>query len=127
MYLEHAALYVEDLEGAKNVPDPRVHEHGQGIVNHRFVINRKQLLGCHLCQRVQAGTASSGQYNSLHSFPPGKRRTAAPFLRPRLYFFVTVQTAGRKDTPRLYCYYSLSHDTILDIFFQILRDIFRDN
>ena len=50
----------------QNVPNSRQHQCGQGIVDHRFVVYREQLLGGDLCQRIQPGAGAAGQNDTLH-------------------------------------------------------------
>jgi len=50
-------------------PDARQHQHGQGVINHWFIVNRQQLLAdCHR-ERVEPGTFPACQNNSLHVQP----------------------------------------------------------
>ena len=74
MHAELASISEEFLEGRKiprrrddqNIPDPRQHQRGQRIIDHRLVIDRHQLLADRFCQRVKTRTASSRQNDSLH-------------------------------------------------------------
>ena len=50
----------------EDIPDPGAHEHRHGIVDHRFVIDRQQLLGGHLCQRIQARAGAACENNTFH-------------------------------------------------------------
>lgn len=31
----------------EDIPDPRLHEHRKGVINHGLVVNGEKLLGCH--------------------------------------------------------------------------------
>ena len=51
---------VEWCGNDEDVPDPGKHKHADRVINHRFVINRHQLLADALGDRVQSRTAASG-------------------------------------------------------------------
>src|SRR5438093_5990027 len=51
----------------QDFPDSRFHQSADRIVDHRPVIDRKQMLVCDFRQRRKAGSKSAGQYNTLHS------------------------------------------------------------
>ena len=44
----------------QDITDPCVHKNGHWIVDHWFIINWKQLLGCDHSQWVKSGTGSTG-------------------------------------------------------------------
>ena len=48
------------------IPDTGQHQHRYGIVDHRLVIDRKQLFGHPLGNRVEPGTAAPRQHNTFH-------------------------------------------------------------
>ena len=50
----------------ENVPNARQHEGAKRVVDHRLVVDRQQLLGCHERERVQARAGPAGENNSLH-------------------------------------------------------------
>ncbi len=54
----------------QNVADLRQHQRGDRVVDHRFVVNRHELLADRNRQRVQAGTRTAGENDALvcHSF-----------------------------------------------------------
>ena len=47
--------------------DPREHERGQRVVDHRLVVDRDQLLAGHERHRMKAGAAAAGQDDALHA------------------------------------------------------------
>lgn len=51
----------------QDVPDARQHEGGQRVVDHRLVVDRKQLLGGHERERVQARAGPAGEDDAFHS------------------------------------------------------------
>ena len=51
----------------QDVPDARQHEGGQRVVDHGLVVDRKQLLGGHERERVQAGAGPAGEDDALHN------------------------------------------------------------
>ena len=51
----------------KDVPDARQHEGGQRVVDHGLVVDRKQLLGGHERERVQARAGPAGEDDAFHS------------------------------------------------------------
>ena len=53
----------------QNIPDIRIHQDRQRVIDHRFVINRQKLLGCYLCQRIKPGAGASGKNDSFHCNP----------------------------------------------------------
>ena len=50
----------------QDLPDPRQHQRGQRVVDHRLVVNRQELLGHNQGERVEAGAGPAGKKNSLH-------------------------------------------------------------
>ena len=46
--------------------DPREHEHTQGIVDHRLIVDRHQLLGRSQGQWIKSSAASAGEDYSFH-------------------------------------------------------------
>ena len=50
----------------QDVPDARQHEGGQRVVDHGLVVDRKQLLGGHERERVQARAGPAGEDDALH-------------------------------------------------------------
>ena len=50
----------------QNVPDSGQHQNRQRIVDHRLVVDRQQLLGNPLGDRVQTRPRSPGQYDTFH-------------------------------------------------------------
>src|SRR5262249_18596395 len=53
----------------QNFSNPSQHQGADRVIDHRLVVNRKQLLAHHPGQRVESGSASAGQHNSLHRRP----------------------------------------------------------
>lgn len=53
----------------QDVPDARQHEGGQRVVDHGLVVDRKQLLGGHERERVQAGAGPAGEDDAFHRIP----------------------------------------------------------
>ena len=53
----------------QDVPDARQHEGGQRVVDHGLVVDRKQLLGGHERERVQAGAGPAGEDDAFHKNP----------------------------------------------------------
>lgn len=51
----------------QDVPDARQHEGGQRVVDHGLVVDRKQLLGSHERERVQARAGPAGEDDAFHS------------------------------------------------------------
>lgn len=51
----------------QDVPDARQHEGGQRVVDHGLVVDRKQLLGGHERERVQARAGPAGEDDAFHS------------------------------------------------------------
>ncbi len=54
----------------QDLPDPCQHKYGQRIVDHRFIVNRHNLLGDCLCQRIQPCARAARKNNSLHESHP---------------------------------------------------------
>lgn len=54
----------------QDVPDPRQHEGGQRVVDHGLVVDRKQLLGGHERERVQARAGPAGEDDAFHNITP---------------------------------------------------------
>lgn len=50
----------------QDLPDSGQHQNRQRIVDHRLVVDREQLLGNSLRDRVQPRTRTTGQYNAFH-------------------------------------------------------------
>lgn len=53
----------------QDVPDARQHEGGQRVVDHGLVVDRKQLLGGHERERVQARAGPAGEDDAFHRIP----------------------------------------------------------
>ena len=56
-------LKIRQILGGGNdqdIPDPGQHQRGQGIENHGFIINGKQLLRRNHSQRIQTGAGAPG-------------------------------------------------------------------
>ena len=51
----------------EDIPDARQQKHGHRIVDHRLVINRQELLGHSLRDRIQAGATAAGENDSFHN------------------------------------------------------------
>jgi xanthine dehydrogenase molybdopterin-binding subunit B len=51
--------------------DPREHERGERIVDHRLVVDRDELLAHREGQRVQAGAGAAGENDPLYGIPHG--------------------------------------------------------
>ena len=49
------------------LPYPRLHQHRNGIINHRFVKHRQKLFAHPLGNRIQSGAGPSGKNNSFHT------------------------------------------------------------
>lgn len=54
----------------QDVPDARQHEGGQRVVDHGLVVDRKQLLGGHERERVQARAGTAGEDDAFHIIRP---------------------------------------------------------
>ena len=57
----------------QDVPDAGQHQRGQRVVDHRFVVDRQQLLGHGQGDRIQAGTGPTGEDDAFalrHAFSP---------------------------------------------------------
>ncbi len=50
----------------QNFPDPRQHQCGQRIVNHRLIVDREQLLAECFCDRPQSTAGAAGEDDPLH-------------------------------------------------------------
>jgi len=53
----------------KDVPDPRQHQHRQGVIYHRFVVDGEELLAHHLGDGVKSGPRSTGKDDPLSFYP----------------------------------------------------------
>ena len=53
----------------QDVANARHHQDAQGIVDHRLVVHREQLLRRDRGQRIQAGTGTTGKDDALHNRP----------------------------------------------------------
>lgn len=53
----------------QDVPDARQHEGAERVVDHGLVVDRKQLLGGHERERVQAGAGPAGEDDAFHKNP----------------------------------------------------------
>ena len=62
----------------ENVPDPRHHQGGQGVIDHGLVIHRQQLLAGDHGQGIQARAGSAGQNDTFHEMAPSLCSSAAP-------------------------------------------------
>src|SRR3546814_16034718 len=49
----------------EDVPDARQHKRGQGVVDHRLVVDRKQLLADDMRHRMQPGAGPAGENYAL--------------------------------------------------------------
>src|ERR1700731_1369027 len=49
----------------KDVLDPSQHQHADGVIDHRFVIDRQQLLGNGMGNRIQARTRTACQNDAF--------------------------------------------------------------
>ena len=49
------------------LPDFRAHESGKRVINHRFVVNREQLLAHAARDGVEARSGAAGQDDALHA------------------------------------------------------------
>ena len=54
----------------QDVADARQHEGGQRVVDHGLVVDRKQLLGGHERERVQARAGPAGEDDAFHNITP---------------------------------------------------------
>ena len=54
----------------QDVPDARQHEGAKRVVDHGLVVDRKQLLGGHERERVQAGAGPAGEDDAFHNITP---------------------------------------------------------
>jgi hypothetical protein len=52
----------------QDVPDSGVHQNGNGIIDHRLVIDREKLFGCDHCQRIEPGAGAAGEYYAFHEY-----------------------------------------------------------
>ena len=52
----------------QNLPDARQHQCGEWIINHRFVVNRHNLFGYRLGQRIKAGSGAACKNDTFHRF-----------------------------------------------------------
>ena len=50
----------------QDVPDPGQHQHADRVVDHRFVVNRQQLLADPLRDGVETGAGSTGKDDAFH-------------------------------------------------------------
>lgn len=72
---ELASIFEETLKGRlifrccndQDIPDPRQHQDGHGIVDHRFIVNRQELLGDPQSHRMQPRPGPTRQDDSLSS------------------------------------------------------------
>ena len=53
----------------QDIPDARQHEGAKRVVDHGLVVDRKQLLGGHERERVQAGAGPAGEDDAFHKNP----------------------------------------------------------
>jgi hypothetical protein len=53
----------------ENILNPRKHEGGQRMIDHRLVVNRQQLFADNSRERIEAGTGSPRENNSLVHTP----------------------------------------------------------
>ncbi len=51
----------------ENIPDSGQHQHTDGIIHHRFVIDWQQLFADSFRDRIKPGAGASGEYNTFHS------------------------------------------------------------
>ena len=50
----------------EDVPDPRQHEHADGIIHHGLVVNGQELLTHTLGDRIQPRAGAAGEHNAFH-------------------------------------------------------------
>jgi len=69
---EEAAEEGEVVGGGddQDLPDPRQHQGGEGVVDHRLVVDRQELLGDREGHRVEPGAGTAGEDNPLHPTLP---------------------------------------------------------
>jgi hypothetical protein len=58
----------------QDVPDTGLHERGQRVVDHRFVVHRHQLLGDGLRDRPESSAGTAGEDDPLHDRAPAASR-----------------------------------------------------
>ena len=56
----------DGVEMSRMFPDPREHQRRQGVIHHRLVVDRQQLLRHHEGERMQARAGSAGEKNPFH-------------------------------------------------------------
>ena len=89
----------------EDLPDPRQHQRGQGVVDHRLVVDREQLLADDLGQGIEPRAAATGEDDALHRVPSvsiaarGGRAARAGSFRPAR----AATTAGCPDTTAPSC------------------------
>jgi hypothetical protein len=67
----------------ENISDSGEHEHGQGIIDHRLVVDWKELFRDSFGYGMEPGRPSAGEKNSTHRCPLN-RATALGVLIPRM-------------------------------------------
>ena len=50
----------------QDLPDPRHHQHGDRVVDHRFIVDGNQLLGDALGDGIEAGSTAACEYDAFH-------------------------------------------------------------
>ena len=50
----------------QDVADPRQHQRADGVIDHRLVVDRQQLLADAFRNRVETGAGAAGEYNAFH-------------------------------------------------------------
>ncbi len=72
------AVLVVGRRDDQDLPNPCQHERGQGVVDHRLVVDGHQLLADRLGERVEAGAGASSENDAFHvSATPGGVGVAA--------------------------------------------------
>ncbi len=61
----------------QDLPYARIHQRLDGVVNHRLVVDRKQMLVGDLGEREHAASRAPGENNTLHLHSPRQRRLAS--------------------------------------------------
>ncbi len=60
----------------ENLPDSRQHQRAERVVDHRLVVDGKQLLAQDASEWVEPSSGAAGEDDALHAFTPSAARTA---------------------------------------------------
>ena len=81
---QHGYMLSKVVRVDEDVLNASEHKHGEGIIDHGFVINRQKLFADNSCDRIKPCAGSTGKYNSL---------------KCHLFYLLSFKRSHHGDTP----------------------------